>query len=198
MVSGPISDPRLEKYFTSLRLNFLELVHSTPHYQMSREEENFYCALAEQCFINEYVYYQTPEEIDLSVVMRNRLIQVIGDQEVASPALMIAVACYFPLYALKHSDRLLMQNHSKHLMSVLRQQIEYPLEEIKLKSSIPALTDIGGEVTLAVQDQYEENPYPRWVRLPYASNSNYLNFYISKNTQNQTLLHSLMRKILKY
>ena len=31
---------------------------------------------------------------------------------------------------------------------------------------MPVLTPIEDKVSLAVQGQYEANPYPRWVRLP--------------------------------
>ncbi len=37
-----------------------------------------------------------------------------------------------------------------------------PLTERALRSAIPQLTAISGDVSRAVQDQYEDNPYPRW------------------------------------
>ena len=39
-----------------------------------------------------------------------------------------------------------------------------PEQERKLQSTIPRLTDIAESVSLAVKQQYEENPYPRWVK----------------------------------
>ena len=37
-------------------------------------------------------------------------------------------------------------------------------EERRIASSIPVLTTIESEVSRAVRQQYEENPYPRWVK----------------------------------
>jgi 2-polyprenyl-3-methyl-5-hydroxy-6-metoxy-1,4-benzoquinol methylase len=48
--------------------------------------------------------------------------------------------------------------------AVLVQQVREPAEELQLRSAIPRLTAIEDEVSLRVQHQYEENPYPRWVK----------------------------------
>ena len=44
------------------------------------------------------------------------------------------------------------------------QQISEPREERQIQPTIPRLTAIEDAVSLLVQQQYEENPYPRWVR----------------------------------
>ena len=49
---------------------------------------------------------------------------------------------------------------------VLRQQIREPLEEQALRAGIECLTPITSGVSEEVRDQYEQNPYPRWVKLP--------------------------------
>jgi SAM-dependent methyltransferase len=48
---------------------------------------------------------------------------------------------------------------------VVTQQVAEPLREEELRATIPQLTPISEGVTAAVRQQYEENPYPRWVRL---------------------------------
>jgi 2-polyprenyl-3-methyl-5-hydroxy-6-metoxy-1,4-benzoquinol methylase len=65
-------------------------------------------------------------------------------------------------------------------MAVLKQQIQEPLEEIRLRQFIPSLTTVDDQISVAVQDQYEKNPYPRWVSLPRAFNSKLFNSYIAK------------------
>ncbi len=47
--------------------------------------------------------------------------------------------------------------------ALLVQQVKEPAEERRLAAEIPALTEIDDAVSLAVRQQYEENPYPRWV-----------------------------------
>jgi 2-polyprenyl-3-methyl-5-hydroxy-6-metoxy-1,4-benzoquinol methylase len=48
----------------------------------------------------------------------------------------------------------------------LTQQIREPLEEATDRNNIPALTPIDDAVSLQVQHQYEESPYPRWTAVP--------------------------------
>ena len=49
---------------------------------------------------------------------------------------------------------------------VLRQQIREPLEEQALRAGIECLTPITLGVSEKVRSQYEQNPYPRWVKMP--------------------------------
>jgi SAM-dependent methyltransferase len=42
--------------------------------------------------------------------------------------------------------------------------VREPAEERQLRSSLPALTSVENEVSRKVRQQYEENPYPRWVK----------------------------------
>ena len=49
---------------------------------------------------------------------------------------------------------------------MLRQQIREPLEEQALRAGIECLTSITSGVSEEVREQYEQNPYPRWVKLP--------------------------------
>ena len=181
LTSGPIADVELEKYFTSLRYELLKIANANLNDKTNSDDrESFYCALAQQCFINEYVYYQAPEEIDLSIALRERLLKALEDHKEVSVSWLLAVACYFPLHSLKHSEALLSKSYSAGVMAVLKQQIQEPLEEIRLRQSIPSLTDIDNKISLAVQGQYEQNPYPRWVRLPQVFTGKSLNSFISK------------------
>src|SRR5215471_19250288 len=43
------------------------------------------------------------------------------------------------------------------------QQVREPREERQYRDLIPRLTAIDDDVSVLVRDQYEENPYPRWV-----------------------------------
>ena len=48
---------------------------------------------------------------------------------------------------------------------VLTQQVREPAQERALRDLIPRLTQIEDEVSQRVRQQYEENPYPRWVHV---------------------------------
>ena len=177
--SSPIPDEKVERFLTSLRLNLLKEVYLGALKKMDTEDTApMYCSLAQQCFINEYIYFQTAEEIDLSHQLRDRLVKELEQGGGVSADLVIAVACYFPLYSVAGAEKLLIQKWSDDIGDVCRLQIQEPLDELKLHKSIPVLTRVDNQVSLAVQSQYEENPYPRWVSLPKDSSKRFLSAYM--------------------
>ena len=177
--SSAIPDAEIERFLTLLRHLLLKVAASETLKEADTEALSpLYCSLAKQCFINEYVYFQTAEEIDLSHQLRDRLIKALEEGSSVSADLLITVACYFPLYSVIGVEKLLNQKWADDIKSVLRIQIQEPFEELNLRKSIPILTRIDNQVSLAVQSQYEENPYPRWVRVPKESSKIPLNSYI--------------------
>ena len=181
LTTGSVPDVELEECLTGLRYALLENIDTTVGSESSNnDEEFFYCALARQCFINEYIYYQTPEEIGNSIDLRDRVLKAIADGEEIPVRWILAVASYFPLYSLHNAKALLSKSYSAQVMAVLKQQIQEPLEEIELRQIIPSLTKVDNQISVAVQSQYEQNPYPRWVSLPQTFNSKFLNSFITK------------------
>ena len=49
---------------------------------------------------------------------------------------------------------------------LLEQQIERPAAERRYRDAIPRITPIADATSLKVQEQYEENPFPRWASVP--------------------------------
>ena len=79
---------------------------------------------------------------------------------------LLAVAAYFPLHSLSGAARLLDRPWPEPVAAVLVQQMREPQEEAQLRAAMPRLTPIEDTISRLVQNQYEENPYPRWVRIP--------------------------------
>jgi SAM-dependent methyltransferase len=128
------------------------------------------CALAQQCFINEYVFVQSDEETRHAIAVRDLLLTKIADGGEIAPLLLAAVAAYFPLHALPGAQALLRQkNWPEFVTGLLRRQLSEPLEEAADIKAIPALTSVDDQVSRAVMQQYEENPYPRWTINPVAA-----------------------------
>jgi SAM-dependent methyltransferase len=71
---------------------------------------------------------------------------------------------YFPLHTLANAERLLQSSWPRAIAELIVQQIEEPAEERRIKAALSVLTPIEGEVSRAVRAQYEENPYPRWIK----------------------------------
>jgi len=127
---------------------------------------DFHCALAQQCFINEYVYDLAAGELEQALQLRERLMAAL-DAGAAFPASWLAaVGCYLPLHTLPAAGRLPGMAWPAAVGPLLAQQIAEPAEELRLCATIPALTAIADTTSTRVRQQYEENPYPRWVRLP--------------------------------
>ena len=179
LTSTLITDRQLEKVFTTLRTHLLKVASSLLLKDGESDDvASLYCSIAQQCFINEYVYFQTADEIDSSQNLRTLVKKALEEDQTIPSVWVIAVACYFPLHLIEGAEKLLRKNYSTNVYSVLVQQIQEPLEELDLHKSILSLTTIENHVSLKVQSQYEENPYPRWTRLPKDSSKKYLNSYI--------------------
>ncbi|MCC8957132.1 methyltransferase domain-containing protein [Bradyrhizobium sp. Pear77] len=126
----------------------------------------FACALARQCFINEYVYGQAPAESQQADALRDRLLQDLTSEAAITPLTLAVVAAYFPLHALPEADALLRREWPATVTDLLRVQLREPRGEMEQRDAIAALTAIKNNVSVEVMRQYEENPYPRWTINP--------------------------------
>jgi SAM-dependent methyltransferase/tetratricopeptide (TPR) repeat protein len=126
----------------------------------------FACALARQCFINEYVYDQTDAESGLAIDLRDRLLQDLASGDAIAPLALAIVAAYFPLHALPMAEALLRRDWPASVAGLLQVQLREPLEEAAERGAIATLAPIKDGVSLQVMRQYEENPYPRWTINP--------------------------------
>ena len=90
------------------------------------------------------------------------------------------MAAYFPLHSLSGAARLLDRAWPGPVTAILVQQVREPQEEAQLRATIPRLTPIEDAISRLVQNQYEENPYPRWVRMPPAEKANTITRYLRR------------------
>jgi SAM-dependent methyltransferase len=75
----------------------------------------------------------------------------------------VVVAAYAPLHRVPDLDGLADRTWPTAVTEVMTQQVGEPRDEQAIRASLPALTPIGDGVSRMVQDQYEQNPYPRWI-----------------------------------
>lgn len=178
--SVPICDIDMERFLTMARHAMLEAATGT---RASDDEVatplNFYGALARQCFNNEYVFSYTDGEIKKAGELRDALAAALEDKTRVPALWLLAVAAYFPLYSLPLAARLLDAQWPQEVAAVLVQQVREPAEELQARATIPRLTDIENEVSLLVQNQYEENPYPRWIKAAPAGEAMSIDEYLS-------------------
>jgi SAM-dependent methyltransferase len=105
-------------------------------------------AIAHQCFNAEYVFDETPEERSQVDALRP-----------TEPGSYAVYAAYRPLSTLERVDR-------TGIESLAHRQIDEPSEEKRIAGSLASLGGTHDAVSLKVRAQYEENPYPRWMRTP--------------------------------
>ncbi len=158
----PVRDVTFERLLTSLRASLLTGANAGK--TVSEPVSGFACALAKQCFINEYIFSVTADE-DVQV---HNLKRALGDAMTSNAAIepmhLAVLAMYEPLHAFPSPAALLDRRWMPPIDDLLTQQIREPAREKELRESIPRLTPIEDETSQRVRQQYEENPYPRWVQ----------------------------------
>jgi tetratricopeptide (TPR) repeat protein/2-polyprenyl-3-methyl-5-hydroxy-6-metoxy-1,4-benzoquinol methylase len=163
----PVSSIEFERFLSAARHALLETAASAqPPDPADTAALPFYAALARQCFINEYILDCDDSEADAAAACRTKLLALLDEHAAVPPLLLLAVATYFPLYTLPEPERLLATNLQGPVDEVLSQQVREPLQEQALRAGIRCLTSITHGVSKKVREQYEQNPYPRWVKLP--------------------------------
>jgi SAM-dependent methyltransferase len=163
--SALAADLDLEKFLTAMRCIVLEqTLKLDPAQQPPSDLLTFASALARQCFLNEYIFRAEKDE----KTQLDKLLRLLKQKHDAALApLWVAVAAsYMPLGEIppKHID--FARSWSEPLQAVVQQQIIEPEAIAGLMDGIPRITTIDNDVSLAVQHQYEQNPYPRWASVP--------------------------------
>jgi Flp pilus assembly protein TadD/SAM-dependent methyltransferase len=140
-----ISDALLERELTAARRQLL---------LQDGAADDFAAALAQQCFLNEYIWSAAADEL----AEVERLRQQTGALTEAQWAVL---ACYVPLGAEPGAARL--QAESPALEAILVRQRDEPSREQELAKNLPYLTPARN--LESVRTRYDAAPYPRWVQL---------------------------------
>jgi SAM-dependent methyltransferase len=166
--SKVVCDLDLERFLTALRRAVLENVTANGPQASPDGTLGLFCALAQQCFINEYVFAVSDSERAEAQSLRHRVAEALKTGAEIAPLDLAAVATYGPLHALPAAASILSRPWPDALAGLLAQQVREPMEEAADREAIPALTTVDDAVSMTVQSQYEENPYPRWTARPRA------------------------------
>jgi len=124
------------------------------------------CAIARQCYINEYVYNGTSDEDDGVGRLGDAISKRLAEAQPVPGVWVAALACYSPLSLLPDCQRLAAAMTQAPLAGLYSQQVGQPIQEEKYRATLRKLTPIDDQTSRLVRGQYEESPYPRWVRSP--------------------------------
>jgi SAM-dependent methyltransferase/tetratricopeptide (TPR) repeat protein len=164
--SATVRDVGLERLLTSLRRSLLDGALADAGGAADDPTLAFCCALARQCFINEYVFEPLPDELHKVEQLERVVVDAVASGAAVRPLRLAALASYRALSSVADATRLLERDWPKPVALLATQQIREPMQELALLPSIARLTPIVDAASLQVQRQYEENPYPRWVLAP--------------------------------
>jgi hypothetical protein len=166
----------LERLLTRCRARWL--ARASEAVTLAQACRNFVGAVAIQCFLNDFAWAVTLEEESAADVLEQRIIDAYAsailageapDQTLASD--LLVYACYRPLWRIECAARLRAAPADvwpAALRDVMRVCLHEPLQECDSRPGIDSGTAIRGGVSRAVQAQYEESPYPRWLAITRA------------------------------
>jgi len=164
LVSAPVRDIALERLLTSIRAGLLKIAMDET--AKSDRALRFCCAMAQQCFIDEYVFATTAEELESAEQLRQSLAAAMAAKNPVAPFKLAAFGCYCKLETLPDAQMLLAMDWPEVFDELLTQHLREPATEQQLRESIPLLSAIEDVTSLRVKQQYEDNPYPRWILPP--------------------------------
>jgi tetratricopeptide (TPR) repeat protein/SAM-dependent methyltransferase len=157
----PVTDVTLERLLTNVRH---ALLRAATDRSADGGTLEFCCALARQCFVNEYVFSLSDGEAEQARQLHRSLDDALAADAPIDTLMPVIVAAYFPLHTLTHAQALLRRHWPEAVRALFTQQIMEPAEERRIRTELPALTSIDDEVSQKVRAQYEEHPYPRWIK----------------------------------
>ena len=148
----------LENLFSRIRYIILNHIHAL---NFTNGLENFMISLSLHNYINEYIYLESEEETEwlseLELTIKRDL--MVGKQP--KPLMILCLSLYRQISSYDWCSKI---KFPKSLKQIEKITVIDPLKEKRIAKQIPLLCDISNDISLQVQDQYENYPYPRWIK----------------------------------
>ena len=161
----PLPNLQFEKFFVNIRRLLLT---NLDNIKGSAELIYFLSTLSIHCYTNEYVYIEKDEETKLVENLETEIMQTIKKSEQPEAKKILCLASYRPLHQYNWCQKIGVLDNLEEVKSRL---IEEPYTEKRIVTEIPVLGEISDVVSHKVRAQYEENPYPRWVKTGIPTNA---------------------------
>ena len=162
---GINKDHEFELLLTGIRKLFAERSSTSEIKSLFLQSPNFFASLIQQCINNEFVFYVTEDERQAVERLQFGASLLLSGSSDAMRSLAIA-SMYEPLKN-HFKDTLdlkeLNQQKPTEVSTVWVNELDRIFDERKRLVEIPSFGLISNKISKEVADQYEENPYPRWV-----------------------------------
>ena len=171
----PITDLHIENMVSNLRRAALFNVA-----ELDKEPKilKLLSAIAFQCFLNEYIFTETDEEIGALKKIEEKIVRDIEFNRLPAATEILLLSSYRSLSKYAWTNSLLAV---PELSDILQLQLHNKQEEDTLRKSISSLCEISDDTSAKVKDQYEHNPYPRWIQASAVNSSISISEYVAIN-----------------
>ncbi len=173
-----IMDPELEKLLEIFRRQTLialsnNLVTEKPLQHLLLK---ILIPVAQYCFSSEFILVENGEEKNILDEFITGLNSTKHEPTHLDLLKFVITCCYIQPHKndnLVSFAQRIKSELPEDLKNLVRLVIDEPLTERKIIKQIKQLTPIHDSISLSVQEQYEENPYPRWQHLAPAQPKDY-------------------------
>ena len=155
----PIPDYYIEKNLVVIRKKILDQIYNS---NFDKNYRIFLISLSMQCFLNEYIYDQSNDEIKKIEKIDERINKNIKKNKKIIDLEILCLSCYKPLTNFNWSNKIDYSNELNEIFELHLNQIEI---QNQISKSIKSISKVEDPVSIKVKKQYEENPYPRWENL---------------------------------
>ena len=125
---------------------------------------DFTTSLSIQCFVNEYIFYESEGDTKNVFELEKKIDNEYNDRKELSINDIITLALFRPISNYSWAKKINNINQDQKIKKLLKIQIEEVFEEATISKSIKEIKAISNKVSKLVRNQYEENPYPRWIK----------------------------------
>lgn len=155
----PIPSLKFEGLFKGIRSTILFNLNKLLGYP---DILQFQISLSLQCYVNEYLYDVSDDEIEHLHDLEKNISNKIKSGKIPLWSELLCLSSYKPLNNYSWCKSITFPKEIEILETIF---INEPQDEKKISSEIKILKRIEDKVSSKVRKQYEENPYPRWVNL---------------------------------
>lgn len=167
-----------EKLLIKIRSELLQNVSDDTNIEILSKNYFFVAALAEQCWINQFIWFQSKKEVSLIENLSEKLLYKNDIPELYVTIL----ACYKSLEEFQNSLKSKVLNHkttNNLFNNIIKKHIYEPLKEKQLLELIQKPYLINNIVSKEIRKQYEETPHNKWINIHKPVPANF--FYILNN-----------------
>ena len=152
-----IPDIDIENYFKFIRYKILFYDFKKIEYLKVKP---FIISLSIQCLLNEYIYEEDENEVDIINALEEKICENINDEKYYLEIDIMKLSLYRNLEKYSWIDKILSRGINKEFESIIKEFFK----EKELKNNIKSFGISNNKISELVKNQYEENPYPRWFK----------------------------------